>query len=75
MRNARLFPSGDHAMADGDSVSRVICVAAPSASMYRTQICVPRGSPCAVYAIRLPSGDQRADEPSSSARGRAPSAP
>src|SRR5690606_30908820 len=62
--NAIHFPSGDHAMSDGDSSSRVICVTAPSASIHRTKICDPRGSPRAMNAIRVPSGDHRAEEPS-----------
>ncbi len=38
-------PSGDHFTLEGDSVRRVTCVVAPSASIQRTKIWVPFGSP------------------------------
>src|SRR4051812_1821592 len=66
--NAIDFPSGAHSSPDGDSVRCEICVTAPSASMYRTKICWPLGSPFAMYAMRLPSGDQCTSEPCTSAR-------
>src|SRR5689334_6293460 len=59
IENASHLPSGDHSSPFGDSVRRVSWVTAPSASIQRTKICVPEGSPRAVYAIRVPSGDQR----------------
>jgi len=74
IRKAIHFPSGDQAMSEGDSSSRVICVTAPSASIQRTKICVPRGSPRARKAMRVPSGDQRGEEPSIRCRARLPSA-
>ena len=40
--------SGDQASDDGDSVTRVTWVVAPSASIHRTKIWVPSGSPRAV---------------------------
>src|SRR5205814_10163175 len=72
--NAIDFPSGDHSSPDGESVTWEICVVAPSASMYRTNTCWPDGSPFAMYATRLPSGDQCASEPCVSERGWPPSA-
>jgi hypothetical protein len=74
MRNASDLPSDDHSTSAGVSVRRVICVGAASPSMNRTQICVPLGSPFARYAIRDPSGDQTAFEPSTRWRLREPSA-
>src|SRR5512133_2959959 len=66
--NAVDFPSGDQSRRDGASVTCAICVVAPSASMYRTTICWPVGSPFAMYATRLPSGDQCASDPCVSER-------
>ena len=62
-------PSGDQAMSDGLSSSRVICVVAPSASIQRTKICESLRK-----AMRVPSGDQRGLDPSSRKRAREPSA-
>jgi hypothetical protein len=62
--NAMDSPSGAHSRFDGDSVTRVTWLTAPSSSIQRTKICGPSGSPGATYAIRLPSGDQTGDEPS-----------
>src|SRR5215472_3315278 len=56
-------PSGDQLRLLGVSVTRVTCDVAPSASIQRTKICVPFGSPSAKYAMRVPSGDQRAFDP------------
>src|ERR1041385_1225793 len=53
-------PSGDQLRLFGVSPTCVICDVAPSASIQRTNTCVPLGSPSAKYAMRLPSGDQRA---------------
>ena len=41
------LPSGDHSALPGFSVTRVIWDEAPSASIQRTKICVPLGSPSA----------------------------
>src|SRR5687767_3373661 len=71
--NAIVLPSGDHSMPDGVSVRREICVVAPSASIQRTKICCPLGSPFATYAMRVPSGDHRTSEPCTSCRARVPS--
>src|ERR1700693_5451903 len=60
------FPSGAHSTADGASVRCEICVTAPSASIQRTKICWPPGSPFAMYAMRLPSGDHFTSEPCTS---------
>src|SRR5574341_1655262 len=57
------LPSGAHRKSLGDSVRRVTCDAAPVASIQRTNTCVPFGSPSAKYAMREPSGDQRALDP------------
>src|SRR5688572_14407251 len=73
--NAIHFPSGDHARSVGDSFRCVTCDVAPSASIQRTQICEPVGWPGATYAIRVPSGDQRTLDPSTSARFFEPSTP
>src|SRR6267143_2382618 len=67
-------PSGDQLKLAGVSLTRVTCDVAPSASIHRTKICVPFGSPSAKYAIRVPSGDQRALEPFTRKRLREPSA-
>ena len=69
-----VLPSGDHSTSAGASVRRVICVVAPSASIYRTQICAPPGSPGATYAIRDPSGDHFASAPFTRKRFFVPSA-
>ena len=45
IENESCLPSGDHATADGVCSTRVICEVAPSASIQRTKICVPFGSP------------------------------
>src|SRR2546425_11811606 len=66
--------SGDQLKLDGVSVTRVTCDVAPSASIQRTKICVPFGSPSAKYAIRVPSGDHRALEPFTRNRFFEPSA-
>src|ERR1019366_7729779 len=63
MVKAIVLPSGDHSSAAGVSVRCVIWLAAPSASIHRTQTCEPLGSPLATYAMRLPSGDQRTSDP------------
>src|SRR5262245_33051216 len=73
IRNRMFLPSGVHVRSDGDSVTRVTCVAGPSTSTYFTKICDPRGSPSATYAIREPSGDQRGADPLSIMRAREPS--
>src|SRR4051812_41525499 len=67
------LPSGDHSMPLGASVSRVSCVTEPSASIHRTKICVPLGSPCDVYATLLPSCDHRGFDPLTRKRARVPS--
>src|SRR5438105_12725537 len=72
--NASDWPSGDQLKLDGFSLTRVTCDVAPSESIQRTKICVPFGSPSAKYAIRLPSGDQRALEPFTRKRFLEPSA-
>src|SRR5262245_25412887 len=72
--NAIDFPSGDHSRLDGFSVRCEICVVAPSASIQRTKICEPVGSPLATYAMRVPSGDQCTSEPDTSWRACDPSA-
>ena len=72
--NASDCPSGDQLKLDGFSFTRVTCDVAPSASIQRTKICVPFGSPSAKYAIRVPSGDHRALEPFTRNRFFEPSA-
>src|SRR5258705_6991586 len=72
--NARERPSGDQLRFAGVSLTWVICDVAPSASIHRTNTCVPFGSPSAKYAMRVPSGDQRAFEPFTRKRLREPSA-
>src|SRR5207237_9209747 len=67
-------PSGDQLNFSGLSLTRVICDVAPSASIQRTKTCVPFGSPSAKYAMREPSGDQRAFEPFTRKRFFEPSA-
>src|SRR5205814_1329781 len=67
-------PSGDQLKFAGVSSTWVICDVAPSASIQRTNTCVPFGSPSAKYAIRVPSGDQRALAPFTTKRLREPSA-
>src|SRR5437016_745182 len=74
MVNAMDFPSGAHARLAGDSVRWETCDAEPSASIHRTQICEPPGSPLAMYAMRVPSGAHLTSAPWTSARGREPSA-
>ena len=69
------LPSGDQRSSLGDSVTRVICDVAPSASIQRTNTCVPFGSPSLKYAMRDPSGDQRALDPLVRKRFFEPSAP
>src|SRR5262245_38399540 len=73
MLNAIVLPSGDHRKFDGASVRRVICDVAPSASIHLTKICEPPGSPRAMYAMRVPSGDHCTSPPSVSARFFVPS--
>src|SRR6185503_7187913 len=72
--NASERPSGAQLRLPGVSVTRVTWEVAPSASIQRTKSCVPFGSPSAKYAMRLPSGDQRAFEPFARKRLREPSA-
>ena len=72
--NAIHSPSGDQIGLEGPRSSRVTGVTAPSASIQRTKIWLPRGSPGATKRMRVPSGDQRAPLPSSRWRGREPSA-
>src|SRR2546421_1263000 len=72
--NATERPSGDQLNFSGLSLTRVICDVAPSASIQRTKTCVPFGSPSAKYAMREPSGDQRAFEPFTRKRFFEPSA-
>src|SRR6267378_3363637 len=67
-------PSGDQLRFVGVSLTCVICDVALSASIQRTNTCVPFGSPSAKYAMRVPSGDQRAFEPFTRKRLRDPSA-
>src|SRR5262245_51942336 len=74
MVNAIDLPSGDHFGPFGGLLTRVICVAGPSASTYFTKSCAPFGSPSARYSRRLPSGDQRALDPFSRKRFWEPSA-
>src|SRR5919109_2879981 len=59
---AMRFPSADHSRLDGVSVRCEIWVVAPSASIHRTKICCPLGSPFATYAMRVPSGDHFTSE-------------
>src|SRR5207245_9295651 len=61
--NASDCPSGDQLKLDGFSFTRVTCDVAPSASIQRTEVCVPFGSPAATYPIRGPAGHHRALEP------------
>src|SRR5262245_55873733 len=68
------FPSGDHRRSLGASTTRVTCEVAPSASIHLTKTCVPFGSPSARYAMRDPSGAQRAFDPFVRYRLRDPSA-
>ena len=68
-------PSGDQDGRPGVRSTRVTCVIAPSASIHRTKICDPSGSPSATKAMRSPLGDHRAPEPSTRKRFREPSAP
>src|SRR5437773_3476645 len=68
------LPSGDQPMSPTGSDTRVICVVAPSASMYRTKSCVPFGSPSFRNAMRVPSGDHRGLAPFVRKRFREPSA-
>jgi len=67
-------PSGAHVRFAGVSLTCVTCEVAPSASIQRTKTCVPFGSPSAKYAMRVPSGDQRALDPFTRKRLREPSA-
>jgi hypothetical protein len=68
------FPSGDQRRSLGASTTRVTWEVAPSASIHRTNSCVPFGSPSARYAMREPSGAQRAFDPLVRKRLREPSA-
>src|SRR5262249_3986670 len=68
------LPLGDQLKLLGISLRCVTCDVAPSASIQRTKIWVPLGSPSAKNAIREPSGDQRAFEPFTRKRLREPSA-
>ena len=72
--NASDLPSGDQLTLFGVSLTCVTCELAPSASIHRTNTCVPLGSPSATYAIREPSGDHRAFDPFTRNRLREPSA-
>ena len=58
---------------DGAVASRVTWVGGPSRSIHRTKTCGPLGSPSAMYAIRVPSGDQTAEAPLAKNRFRPPS--
>ena len=69
-----MLPSGDHMAFMGVPWTRVTCVTAPSSSIQRTKIWVPPSPSAAVKRMRVPSGDQRAPEPSSRKRLREPSA-
>jgi hypothetical protein len=71
--NAIHLPSGDHSSPDGFSVRCVSCVTAPSASINRTKTCAPLGSPRVTYAMRVPSGDHFASDPSRRKRFLVPS--
>src|ERR1022692_2778241 len=66
--------SGDQDGPPGVCSTWVICVTAPSASIQRTKSCRPRGWPSRTNATRVPSDDQRGDEPSVSLRLCEPSA-
>ncbi len=57
-------PLGDHAMFEGESVTRLIWLTAPSASIQRTKSWVPPDLPGARKAMRVPSGDHLGDDPS-----------
>src|SRR5688572_23124984 len=74
IENASHCPSGDHSRPEAPESRRVICDVAPSASIQRTQIWLPRGSPSAVYAMRSPVGDHVALEPLTRKRFFDPSA-
>ena len=54
---------GRYRIEPGDSRTWVICEVAPSASIHRTKICEPVGSPSVTYAMRVPSGDHRGLDP------------
>src|SRR2546422_111323 len=71
---AIVLPSGAHFASVGVSVRRVTWDDAPSASIQRTKIWVPLGSPSAKYRMRVPSGDQRASDPFTRNRWCDPSA-
>ncbi len=68
MLKARWRPSGDHRSPLGDSVSCVSAAVSP-VSIQRRWIW-----PSAVYASRVPSGDQRGEPPVPSRRWSEPSA-
>src|SRR6188508_217683 len=72
--NESCVPSGDQASPPGACSTCVTCEVAPSASIQRTKICDPRGSPVPTYAMRSPDGDHRALEPFTRKRFRLPSA-
>jgi len=74
MPNAIDLLSGDHWIPPGPYSTWVTCVVAPSASIQRTKICAPVGSPPRTKAMRVPSGDQRASAPLVRKRLREPSA-
>ena len=64
IENAIDLPSGDHLTLRGVSVTCVTCVGVGAEPfIQRTKICDPFGSPSATYAMREPSGDQRAADP------------
>ena len=67
-------PSGDHMAFMGVSGTLVIGETAPSSSIQRTKSWVPSGSLVAENRMRVPSGDQRGEEPSTRNRLRVPSA-
>src|SRR5882724_9036969 len=69
------LPSGAHFASVGVSVRRVTWDDAPSASIQRTKIWVPLGSPSAKYRMRVPSGDHRASDPFTRKRWCDPSGP
>src|SRR5271166_6549867 len=74
MENAIILPSGDQCASATFSVERVTCEAGPSASIHRTKIWVPLGSPSARYRTRLLSEAQRGFAPLARKRCWEPSA-
>ena len=68
------MPSGDQRTPLGEFSTRVICVVLPSASIHRTKIWLPSVSPSSINAMRVPSGDQIGEDPSTKNRLLDPSA-